>query len=90
MVEGFADQYQMKILDYSKVETGKLDLEDQPFNLRQCVEGALDVLASKATEKGLELAFLREEDHPTTFSGDTTRLRQILVNLVGNAVRTIP
>ncbi|KAJ3045239.1 hypothetical protein HDV00_011111 [Rhizophlyctis rosea] len=76
-----------EILDYSKIETGKLDLEDQPFNLRQCVEGALDVLASKATEKGLELAFLREDDHPTTFSGDTTRLRQILVNLVGNAVK---
>lgn len=75
------------ILDFSKIEAGRLDLESTPFDLRECVEGALDLLAPKAREKGLDLACLVEADVPAAIVGDVTRLRQILVNLVGNAVK---
>ncbi|MBD2100295.1 response regulator [Leptolyngbya sp. FACHB-261] len=75
------------ILDFSKIESGKLDLEEQPFELRTCLEEALDLLAHKATEKGLEVAYLIELQTPNTFVGDVTRLRQILVNLLSNAVK---
>ncbi|KAJ3180238.1 hypothetical protein HDU87_002115 [Geranomyces variabilis] len=73
------------ILDVSKLESGKLDLEEVSFSLRTCVEGALDLLAPKAHEKGIELLYWREDDIPDTFLGDVTRLRQILVNLLSNA-----
>jgi len=75
------------ILDFSKIESGKLDLEEQPFEVRECVEGVLDLLAPKATEKGLEIACLIETDVPNAIVGDVTRVRQILVNLLGNAVK---
>ncbi|MBE2220034.1 MAG: GAF domain-containing protein [Anaerolineae bacterium] len=75
------------ILDFSKIEANKLELENQPFNLRECVEGALDLLASKTAEKGLELAYLIDPDTPEAIFGDVTRLRQILVNLISNAVK---
>ncbi|KAJ3022892.1 hypothetical protein HKX48_004935 [Thoreauomyces humboldtii] len=75
------------ILDFSKIESGKLDLEEIPFSLRSCVEGAMDLLSPKASEKGLELLFVLERDFPATFVGDVTRLRQILVNLLSNAVK---
>ena len=75
------------ILDFSKIESGKLDLEDQPFEIRECVEGVLDLLAPKAMEKELELACFIEADVPNTIVGDVTRVRQILVNLLGNAVK---
>jgi PAS domain S-box-containing protein len=75
------------ILDFSKIESGKLSLEVQPLNLRTCVEGVLDLLAPKAAEKGLELAYLIDPSVPTHILGDLTRLRQILVNLVGNAIK---
>jgi signal transduction histidine kinase/DNA-binding response OmpR family regulator len=75
------------ILDFSKIESGKLDLEQQPFDLRECVESALDLLAPRATEKQLELAYLIEEDVPLMLVGDLTRLRQILVNLLSNAIK---
>ncbi len=75
------------ILDFSKIEADKLELEDQPFNLRECVEGALDLLASKTAEKGLELAYIITPDTPEAIYGDVTRLRQILVNLLSNAVK---
>jgi PAS domain S-box-containing protein len=75
------------ILDFSKIEAGKLELETQPFDLRDCVEGSLDLLASKAAEKGLELAYLIDDQVPHTVVGDVTRLRQILVNLLSNAVK---
>lgn len=75
------------ILDFSKIESGRLDLEEQPFDLRTCIEGVLDLLAPKAAEKNLELAYLIDPNIPTTFMGDVTRLRQILVNLIGNAVK---
>ncbi|WP_204103856.1 MULTISPECIES: response regulator [Spirulina sp. CCY15215] len=75
------------ILDFSKIESGKLDLEAQPFNLRQCVEESLDLVATRATEKQLELAYLFEPQTPKAIVGDVTRLRQVLVNLLGNAVK---
>ena len=75
------------ILDFSKIESGKLDLEQQPFCLTDCIEEALDLLAAKASEKGLDLAYLLDEKTPHTILGDITRLRQILVNLISNAVK---
>jgi PAS domain S-box-containing protein len=75
------------ILDFSKIEAGKLDLERQPFDLRECVESALDLLVTRATEKGLDLAYLLDEQVPAAVYGDETRLRQILVNLLSNAVK---
>jgi signal transduction histidine kinase/DNA-binding response OmpR family regulator/HPt (histidine-containing phosphotransfer) domain-containing protein len=75
------------ILDFSKIESGKLDLEKQPFELRSCIEEALDLVAGRATEKGLELAYLIKDATPNTIVGDITRLRQILVNLLSNAVK---
>jgi signal transduction histidine kinase len=75
------------ILDFSKIEAGKMDLEHQPFDLRNCIEGALDLLAPKAAEKGLDLAYLLGPQVPAAIFGDATRLRQILVNLISNAVK---
>jgi PAS domain S-box-containing protein len=75
------------ILDFSKIESGKLALEQHPFDLRECIEESLDLLASKAAEKGLDLAYLIEDHTPSTVIGDITRLRQILVNLLSNAVK---
>jgi PAS domain S-box-containing protein len=75
------------ILDYSKIEAGKLDLERQPFNLRDCVEGALDIVAPRAWEKELELGCLIDEEAPVGIVGDEARLRQVLLNLLSNAVK---
>lgn len=75
------------ILDFSKIESGKLELENNPFDIRACMEGALDVMASKAGEKNLDLACLIASGTPTVVGGDVTRLRQVLVNLVSNAIK---
>ncbi|MFC4311283.1 response regulator [Steroidobacter flavus] len=75
------------ILDFSKIEAGRLDLEQQAFNLRVCVEESLDLLANRAQEKGLELAYNYDPQLPNYFIGDTARIRQILVNLLSNAVK---
>ncbi|HEY9649228.1 MAG TPA: GAF domain-containing protein, partial [Coleofasciculaceae cyanobacterium] len=75
------------ILDFSKIESGKLELEEQPFQLRTCIEESLDLVAPKAAEKGLELAYLIDPHTPRTIVGDVTRLRQVLVNLLSNAVK---
>ncbi|MCP4421116.1 MAG: response regulator [Chloroflexi bacterium] len=75
------------VLDFSKIEAEKLELERQPFNLRSCVEESLDLIASKAGSKGLNLAYYIEEGVPIHIEGDVTRLRQILVNLASNAVK---
>jgi PAS domain S-box-containing protein len=75
------------ILDYSKIEAGKLDLEREPFSVRECVEGALDIVAPRAWEKGIELGCLIEEDAPAGILGDKARLRQVLLNLLSNAVK---
>jgi signal transduction histidine kinase/DNA-binding response OmpR family regulator len=75
------------ILDFSKIESGKLDLEDEPFCLRDCVEEVLELLANKAAEKGLELVAQFDSEVAELVVGDITRTRQILLNLVGNAVK---
>ena len=75
------------ILDFSKVEAGKLELESRPFNLRDCVESSLDLFSNQAARKGLELVNKIKEPTPVAINGDDARLRQILVNLVGNAVK---
>ncbi len=75
------------ILDFSKIEAGKMELEEQPFRLRNCVEDTLDLLAEKAAAKLLDLAYFIEEGTPFVVIGDVTRLRQILVNLLNNAIK---
>ncbi len=75
------------ILDFSKIESGRLDLEYKSFDLRECVESALDVVALKAADKQLELVVLIEPGTPASAIGDALRLRQILVNLLNNAVK---
>ncbi len=75
------------ILDFSKIEAGKMDLESQPFDLHDSLEVALDLVATKAAEKGLNLAYLVADDVPSVIVGDVTRLRQILINLFNNAVK---
>ena len=75
------------ILDFSKIESGRLELERHPFEIRNCIEDALDLLAPKAAEKKIDLAYQLEDAVPPKLIGDVTRLRQILVNLVGNAVK---
>jgi len=75
------------ILDYSKADIGKLEIEHQAFDLRRCVEDALDLVAAGAQEKGLNLAYLIEDGTPEWLLGDASRLRQILVNLLSNAVK---
>lgn len=75
------------ILDFSKVEAGKLDLERVAFDLRECIEGALDLVAMAAGKKGLDLAYVIETDVPQRIVSDPTRLRQILLNLLNNAIK---
>lgn len=75
------------ILDFSKIESGSLDLEENPFEIRTCVEESFDLLLSRANEKKLELAFQIEPKVPKMILGDITRLRQILVNLLSNAIK---
>ena|GEM_PF-1210251 len=75
------------ILDFSKIEEGKMGLERQPFDLRTLVEDTIDLVAARAAEKGITLAYLVDENTPATLLGDQTRLRQILSNLLGNAVK---
>ncbi|HEX7555447.1 MAG TPA: histidine kinase dimerization/phospho-acceptor domain-containing protein, partial [Leptolinea sp.] len=75
------------ILDFSKIEAGKLDMESMPFDVTDCVESALQLLAPRATEKGLEMLYLIDQGTPASLMGDATRLRQILVNLLGNAIK---
>jgi len=75
------------ILDFSKIESGKLELENHPFDLRAGIEDALDLLAAKAAEKKLDLAYQMDDGIPAQVLGDVTRLRQALVNLLGNAIK---
>lgn len=75
------------ILDFSKIESGKLTLEESSFELRSCIEDTLDLFAVKAIEKGLDLLYLIDTDVPTNLFGDSNRLRQILINLINNAIK---
>jgi len=75
------------ILDFSKVEAGKLELENIEFALRDAVEQTIEIFAARAHAKGLELACAIDLDVPGTVRGDPTRLQQVLINLVGNAIK---
>ena len=75
------------ILDFSKIESGKLELEYRPFELRTCLEEVMKLLAPRAAQKNLDLACLVDDAIPRILVSDVTRLRQILVNLIGNAVK---
>ncbi len=74
-------------LDFSKIEAGKLELEMQPFELEVCLGSALDLVALPAAHKGLELIYAHGEGTPLTICGDITRLRQVVVNLISNAIK---
>ncbi|MEM7374847.1 MAG: response regulator [Bacteroidota bacterium] len=76
-----------EILDYSKIESGNLELEKFDFSTQSPIDDAIDLLAPKAYSKGLELFSIIEEDVPPIIKGDLTRIRQILVNLIGNAIK---
>jgi CheY-like chemotaxis protein/HPt (histidine-containing phosphotransfer) domain-containing protein len=75
------------ILNFSKIESGKLELEHRPLDLRVCVEESLDLLASRVGEKQLDLGYEFDDHTPAQVIGDGARLRQILVNLLGNAIK---
>ncbi|MCA9259399.1 MAG: response regulator, partial [Planctomycetales bacterium] len=79
-----------QILDFSKIEAGKLDLESEPFSLRDSLGAALRALGTRAAEKGLELAVRIAPDAPDDLVGDVGKLRQVVVNLVGNAIKFTP
>jgi PAS domain S-box-containing protein len=75
------------ILDFSKIEAGHFSLSENPFDLRACVENALDVLGPRAMEKRLDIVYFVGDEVPAWVLGDEQRLRQVLINLVGNAVK---
>jgi PAS domain S-box-containing protein len=76
-----------RVLDFSKIESGHMEFENEPFHLLDAIEDSLLLLAPQAFEKGLELAYLVAPATPTQLIGDKGRLRQILVNLIGNAIK---
>jgi len=75
------------ILDFSKIESGRMELEHEPFAPRDCAEAALDAVALEASRKGLDLLYDAAESVPALVKGDALRLRQVLTNLLGNAVK---
>ena len=75
------------ILDFSKIESGHLTLERVPVVLADCVEAAFDLTTGPASAKGLDIAYWIEDDVPAAMLGDTTRLRQVFVNLISNAIK---
>jgi PAS domain S-box-containing protein len=75
------------ILDFSKIESGQIELDAHPFALRECVESALDLASARAVEKGIELTCAVDAAVPVAILSDATRLRQILDNLLNNAVK---
>jgi signal transduction histidine kinase/CheY-like chemotaxis protein len=75
------------ILDFSKIESGKLDLEERSFDLRQCIEDAVDLFVTRIRAKRIEAAYLIAPEVPANLVGDCVRLRQILTNLISNAVK---
>ena len=76
-----------EILDFSRIEAGKLDLAAEPFDLAGLVEGVVELLAPRAQDKGIEIAAMIAPDLPASVVGDAVRLRQVLTNLAGNAVK---
>lgn len=76
-----------QVLDYSKIEAGALELENSDFDLQECLEDSVDAVAPRASERELYLALLVRPDVPTRVIGDQGRLRQILLNLLNNAMK---
>ena len=75
------------ILDFSKIEGGRLEIEMQPFDLAECLKSSMDLVAAEASRKGLDLSYTMGPEVPEVIVGDVTRLRQVLVNLLTNAVK---
>jgi len=75
------------ILDFSKIEAGKLEIETLDFDLRSAVDDVIDILVSGAAEKGIELSVYIDPESPVLLRGDAGRLRQVLINLIGNAIK---
>ncbi len=75
------------ILDFSKIESGRMELEEQPFDIRNCVEDTFDLFASTMSEKNVELLCWLDSDVPESIMGDVTRVRQVLANLTSNALK---
>jgi CheY-like chemotaxis protein len=75
------------ILDFSKIESGNMELEKEDFNLRSCIEDVLDIFATKAAFLGIDLVYQIDDDVPLQLVGDDLRLRQVITNLVGNAMK---
>jgi len=78
-----------EILDFSKIEAGALELEHRAFDLIPCLEDVLDIFGPRSAEKGIDLAYLYDAHTPLAIYSDPTRLRQVLLNLVGNALKFI-
>lgn len=78
------------ILDFSKIESGKIELEMKDFDLRICIEEVLDIFADKAAKAGLDLLYQISHDVPAQIIGDRLRLKQVLMNLIGNAIKFTP
>ncbi|MGE0767025.1 MAG: response regulator [Hyphomicrobiaceae bacterium] len=76
-----------EILDLSKIEAGKLEIHPAPFFLDQCLQSVIELMSPRARERGVDIAWFIEPDLPRTVIGDETRIRQILLNLVGNAIK---
>jgi signal transduction histidine kinase len=75
------------VLDFSKIEQNKIELEQINFNLKSLISHVVNLLSGKASSKGLKLTFHVEENLPSTFIGDPVRLKQVLFNLLGNAIK---
>jgi CheY-like chemotaxis protein len=75
------------ILDFSKIESGSMEIEHEDFDLRQCIEDVMDLFAPKVAVKGLDLIYEIEPDIPSVIVGDSLRLRQVLINLINNAIK---
>jgi signal transduction histidine kinase/CheY-like chemotaxis protein len=76
-----------EVLDFSKIEAGKIELKPAPFEIADAAQGVIELLAPRARDKGLEIAWIAAPDLPSTVIGDEMRVRQILMNLVGNAIK---
>ena len=76
-----------EILDFSKIEAGKIELRPAPFDIADAAQGVIELLAPRARDKGLEIGWLATPDLPQTVIGDEMRVRQILMNLMGNAIK---
>ncbi len=75
------------ILDFSKIDAGKIELENEPFDLRDCIEASISLISLKVNTHAVKTAYYLSEQTPNAFNGDVVRLRQILVNLLGNAAK---